>query len=126
MSRKIAPFAVLAAGISLAAVAVAAPANNSWYAAHHVAGMFVIDSNVGAVCQFTLDDNSNWAFKVSSHEKVVDLLQVALLNDKIVYVNFGGADSSSAPRPGDFLTFTPLYSSSTQKHPLAYGVSLAK
>lgn len=115
--KKIAMIFLLLATLAVPTVALAA--GNGWSTKQNVTQVFVIDTDLGPVCQFSLSNNSMWAFKVASREKVVELLQAALLNAKLVQVNYYQVGQA----PDRFLTFTPL-EGSTQTVPLAYGVNL--
>ena len=99
---------------------------NAWWSKQGVTQVFVVDSDVGSVCEFTLADGSNWAFKVAGHEKTVDLVQSAVTSAKLIQVNYGSSCSSATNDPAqDFIQFTPK-NGSRQTLGLAYGASLAK
>ena len=119
---KIAALGTFAAGLLFASLGFAS--GNGWWPQQYVKSNFVIDTDVGPVCEFQLDDNTIWAFKVAGHEKVVDLVQTALLNNKTLYVNYnatGGTNSASR----DFLDFTPIGAGPSRQHlSLSYGVSV--
>jgi hypothetical protein len=122
--KKTAAFASVMLLLAFAGSAFAI--SNAWWSKQGVTQVFVIDSDVGSICQFALTDGSTWAFKVATREKTVDLVQVALTSAKFIQVNYASSGSSALnDPPKDFLQFTPK-NGAHQTVPLAYGASLAK
>jgi hypothetical protein len=120
MLKKLVITTALLVGITGSAFAY----SNGWYSnSTVVTQVFVIDTDVGEVCQFTLGDGTNWAFKVPGREKIVDLVQAALINAKGIKVNYRAGDTTALS--WDYVDFTPVFGTA-QHVPQAHGVSLTR
>jgi hypothetical protein len=123
ITRKITAAAVMTLG--LAASAAPAHAGSCWWTKQLVNQVLVLDSDVGPICQVNLGDNTNWAFKVAGHEKMVDLLESATVSGKTVYLNYSCQGNTTPVPAAASTTFTPV-NGGTQSFPQPSGVSLTR
>src|SRR5687768_5057823 len=76
MLKKLLTVAVLLCAFALAGSASAL--SNGWWPQRTISNYAILDSNLGPICQFQLSDQSLWAFRISTREKLVDAVQTSM------------------------------------------------